>query len=95
MIASIIGRLPGSEQVDVRTRALLHELPGFREPPGREKPRRVDLALVKQNGRRVLASVKWSVRADREEQFAVDFDADARLEDAGEDFDLRLADQRV
>src|SRR5207237_2616646 len=33
---------------------------------------------------------KSSVRADREEQFAVDFEAYARLEDAGHDFDFVL-----
>jgi hypothetical protein len=37
-----------------------------------------------------LASVKWSVRADREEQFGVDFEAYARLEAAGRDFDFVL-----
>jgi hypothetical protein len=37
-----------------------------------------------------LISAKWSIRADREEQFGVDFDAYARLEDAGRDFEFVL-----
>ena len=74
----------------MRTRPLLHDLPGFRPPPAREKPRRVDLAVLTPDGRRVLTTVKWSVRADREEQFAVDFDAYARFDDRGEDFRFTL-----
>jgi hypothetical protein len=35
-------------------------------------------------------SAKWSVRADREEQFGVDFEAYARLEDRGHDFEFVL-----
>jgi hypothetical protein len=49
-----------------------------------------DLGLVARSGRRALVSVKWSVRADRDEQFGVDFDTYARLEDSGEDFDFVL-----
>jgi hypothetical protein len=90
VLAAIIRRAPGGERLDVRTRPLLHELPGFRPPPSREKPRRVDLAVIVPGGRRTLATVKWSVRADREEQFAVDFDAYARLEERGQDFGFTL-----
>jgi len=47
----------------------------------------VDLALVdRSTGRRTLVSCKWSVRSDREEQFASDFRDYAGLEDAGRDF---------
>lgn len=50
----------------------------------------MDLAIVSAQHRRILVSAKWSIRADREEQFGVDFDAYARLEDAGRDFDFVL-----
>ncbi len=86
VLASVIERLPGASGLDVRARPLLHALPGFRPPPGTEKPRKVDLAIIGPDERRVLVSAKWSVRADREEQFGVDFEAYARLEDAGRDF---------
>lgn len=90
VLAVVIERLPGASKLKVSARPLLHSLPGFRPPPGREKPRKVDVAVIGPGKRRVLASVKWSVRADREEQFGVDFEAYARLEDAGRDFDFVL-----
>ena len=40
--------------------------------------------------RRILTTVKWSIRADREEQFASDFAAYVKLERAGEIFDYVL-----
>jgi len=90
VLAALLGRLPGGGPEAVHTRRLLHEIPGFRPPPGAEKPRRVDLGVVRPGGRRALVSAKWSVRADREEQFGVDFDTYARLEGTGEDFDFAL-----
>ena len=90
VLAAVITRLPGASSLAVHPRPLLHSLPGFRPPPGTEKPRKVDLAVVGPGPRRVLVSAKWSVRADREEQFGVDFEAYARLEDAGRDFDFVL-----
>jgi hypothetical protein len=89
-LAFVMRRLPGGSPPVVDSRKLLHELPGFRPPPQGEKPRRVDLGMVTGAGRRVLVSVKWSVRADREEQFGVDFDTYARLEDSGQDWDFVL-----
>jgi hypothetical protein len=90
VLAFLIGRLQNLSKLQVCVRPLLHALPGFRPPPKREKPRKVDLAIVGPKHRRVLVSAKWSVRADREEQFAADFDAYARLEDAGKDFEYVL-----
>jgi len=90
VLASIIQRLPEASRLTVQARPLLHSIPGFRPPPGSEKPRRVDLAVIGPSGRRTLVSAKWSVRADREEQFGVDFEAYARLEDAGRDFEFVL-----
>jgi len=90
VLASIVQRLPGASRLSVQARPLLHSLSGFRPPPGSEKPRKVDLAVIGGSGRRTLVSAKWSVRADREEQFGVDFEAYARLEDAGRDFEFVL-----
>lgn len=75
--------LPG---VTATTRAALHDLGGFYEPRHGEKPKVVDLA-VDRSGRRGLVSAKWSVRADREEQFLTDHEAYSRLERAGEPWD--------
>ena len=85
-------RLVGAEgKVELHRRKFLHELPGFREPAKKEKDRRVDLCLVdKVTRRRTLASVKWSVRADREEQFGADYDFYRRHEVWGEGFDFVL-----
>ncbi|MGH9237207.1 MAG: hypothetical protein ACRD3G_04130 [Vicinamibacterales bacterium] len=90
VLAAIVQRLPESSALQVHARPLLHSLPGFRPPPGVEKPRKVDVAVIRPDQRRILVSAKWSVRADREEQFGVDFDAYARLEDLGRDFDFVL-----
>lgn len=89
VLADVIGRSVAADDLEVHTRRLLHELPGFREPPRGEKPRAVDLAIVSRaiQGRH-LATVKWSVRADREEQFAIDLDTYARHESDGQPFDF-------
>jgi hypothetical protein len=89
-LALLIRRLPGASKLQVKVRPVLHALPGFRTAPRNEKPRTVDLAVIGPRKRRILVTAKWSVRADREEQFAVDFDAYARLEDAGTDFEYVL-----
>jgi hypothetical protein len=89
VIASVVRRMPFSNGMDVRNRALLHDLPGFHPPPPNEKAKRVDLALLAAD-QRILLSAKWSIRADREEQFRSDFEAYARLESAGRDFGYTL-----
>jgi hypothetical protein len=90
VVAAILERLPGGGDLDVMARPLLNAVPGFRSPPRAEKERRVDLAVIAKESRRTLVSVKWSVRADREEQFGIDWEAYARLEDEGRDFDFVL-----
>lgn len=86
-LAMIVRECRGSEALDVYNRSFLHDLPGFREPPKNEKARAVDLAVVsKTTGHRSLATVKWSVRADREEQFTIDLDTYSRLEFDGKPF---------
>lgn len=90
VLAALIQRIPGASGLNVAARPLLHSLPGFRQPPGVEKPRRVDLGVTGAGQRRILITAKWSIRADREEQFGVDFDAYSRLEDAGRDFEFLL-----
>lgn len=87
-VAQLLHRIPGvKDRYDIRTRPMLHQLPGFHPPRGREKPRQVDLALVhRESGDRTLVSCKWSVRSDREEQFGNDFRSYSQLEAYGADF---------
>lgn len=87
-LAAVLHRVPGvAARSEVKVRALLQDVPGFRPPRTGSKQRQVDLALVnQQTGRRTLVSCKWSVRSDREEQFASDFRDYAGLEQAGTDF---------
>jgi hypothetical protein len=91
-VAAILRRLPGvSRNHSVLVRPALHDIPGFNAPRGGDKTKRVDLALVRHvDGRRTLVSCKWSIRSDREEQFASDFEAYARLEASGGQFDYVL-----
>lgn len=86
VLAAVLSRLSIPGVKTVRTRPALHELGGFYEPRGRDKARKVDLALLT-GDRRVLVTAKWSVRADREEQFLTDFEAYARLESSGMPFE--------
>lgn len=85
VIGAILHRLPFSSPLDVRTRVALHELRGFHRPPPNEKIKKVDLGLIS-GSLRTLVTAKWSIRADREEQFMSDFQTYERLESAGEDF---------
>jgi len=91
-VAALLRRIPGvADTHELRIRPLLHDLPGFRPPRAGSKKRQVDLALVRRGtGQRTLVSCKWSVRSDREEQFASDFRDYAELEDAGQDFGYAL-----
>jgi hypothetical protein len=89
VIAAVISRLPYAKSIQIQSRAPLHELPGFHKPAPNEKTKKVDVALIRGN-ERILISAKWSIRADREEQFQSDFEAYARLESSGKDFGYTL-----
>jgi hypothetical protein len=88
-VAAILRRIPAvSDRYEIRVRPWLDDLPGFYAPRVSEKNRQVDLALIRPpDDYRILITCKWSVRSDREEQFATDFDAYARRESAGQAFD--------
>ncbi len=85
VIGAILDPLTFSPPLQSRTRIALHELPGFHRPPPNEKIKKVDLGLISGTFR-TLVTAKWSIRADREEQFMSDFQTYERLESAGEDF---------
>jgi hypothetical protein len=71
-LAAVLTRLPGAEQFEIRNRVAIGEIPGFNPQGPGEKQKKVDLALWN-DSRRILVTSKWSVRADREEQFGTDF----------------------
>ena len=85
VLAAVISRVADPDNRILR-RPLLHDVGGFHVPRGREKGKRVDLAVVDPAGQRMLLSAKWSVRADREEQFLTDFAEYTRLESSGSSF---------
>jgi hypothetical protein len=72
VVAHVVRRICVVPSLDVRTRSLLHELRGFNRVRQGEKANKVDVAVLLP-GRRILVTAKWSVRADREKQFAADF----------------------
>ena len=79
VLAQVVRRTCGLPPTAVRTRTLLHALPGF-NPAGRGgKPNKVDLAILRP-GMRTIVTAKWSVRADREKQFAAEFEEYSKAE---------------
>ncbi|MGI8796787.1 MAG: hypothetical protein ACR2IR_09460 [Acidimicrobiia bacterium] len=86
-LTALIRRLPGAAGYEVRNRVLLGEIIGFNPQGEVEKRKRVDLAIWRSDGtHRTLVTSKWSVRADREEQFKTDFEAYVRV-NTGQPFD--------
>lgn len=72
VIAQVIQRSCGCEDLQVFTRRSLHALPGFNRARTGDKLNKVDVAVIRAS-RRILVTAKWSVRADREKQFVTDF----------------------
>lgn len=72
VLAHVLRRTLKSNTVEVRARSLLQDLPGFSRTRQGEKPNKVDLAILRP-AMRTIVTAKWSVRADREKQFAADF----------------------
>ncbi len=72
VLSQVVRRTVGNPAIELRTRALLHELPGFGREKSGEKPNKVDVAVLGPS-LRTLVTAKWSVRADREKQFVTDF----------------------
>jgi len=72
--------------LEVHVRHPLHKLPGFNRARRGEKLNKVDLAITRPS-MRTLVTAKWSVRADREKQFVVDYDEYIEAESNGERFD--------
>jgi hypothetical protein len=65
-------RRTAAPSLEISTRRLLHDVPGFNRARRGAKPNKVDLALIRPN-MRTLVTAKWSIRADREKQFEADY----------------------
>jgi hypothetical protein len=89
VIAAVLRQLSVTNPIEVKTRVPLHELSGFHAPAPNEKIKKVDVGLVA-GAVRTLVTAKWSIRADREEQFMSDFQTYERLESLGQDFSYVL-----
>ena len=72
LLTHIILRTCTAPNMQVDARRLLHEIPGFNRARRGDKPNKVDVAVIRP-GMRTLVTAKWSVRADREKQFAADY----------------------
>lgn len=90
VLAALIVRCGVAAQNETYVRRKLDDLPGFHPTRRGEKPTVVDLAVMKGPRQRILASIKWSVRADREEQFRADYDDYIRAETENRPFDYVL-----
>ena len=86
VLAHVVRRMAPSTALEVHTRRLLHDLPGFNRARQGDKPNKVDLAVLRP-GRRTLVTAKWSLRADREKQFAQEFFAYVEAESHRERFE--------
>lgn len=73
VLSILITRVAGLPKDRMRLRARLSDLPGYRAPASRRKEKRPDVAIVESGRTRMLVSSKWSVRADREDQFADEY----------------------
>lgn len=74
VLVAIIRRVATGGGLDVAARRPLDELPGFQAVRRGEKRKRVDVAMFQGEQRRTIITAKWSIRADREEQFKTDLD---------------------
>lgn len=73
VLATIIDRLDRGRPPGLGTQTAIEDIRGFRPPRSGDKTEKVDLWVEPEDGPRILASAKWSVRADREKQMRGDF----------------------
>ena len=74
VLAAVAADFDSGAALDVRARCLLSTVPGFVNTRVGDKPNKVDLAIVRRrDGHRTVVTAKWSIRADREKQFAAEF----------------------
>src|SRR5579859_6730219 len=72
VLTQVVRRACNTQNLKLFTRCVLQQIPGFNLPKRGTKDNKVDLAIVRPS-MRTLVTAKWSVRADREKQFASDY----------------------
>jgi hypothetical protein len=83
VLTQVVQRACGLASDEVVTRTLLSDIRGFSLQGS--KPNRVDVAIVRPKARTIVTA-KWSVRADREKQFAAEYTDYARANSIDEQF---------
>jgi hypothetical protein len=84
VLREIVTRVPCARSLSGIARVAIGAVPGFNAPQKGKKAKKVDLLVTDTTtGHRTLVTAKWSVRADREEQFQTDFGEYAMLENSG------------
>lgn len=74
VLSAVVRKFDAASVLDVRPRCLLSSVAGFANTRVGDKPIKVDLAIVRATDRhRTIVTAKWSIRADRERQFAAEF----------------------
>jgi hypothetical protein len=85
VLREIVLRVRCGRPLAAVTRVSIGEVAGFNAPQRGKKAKKVDLLITDSNSNhRTLVTAKWSIRADREEQFLTDFSEYATLENSGQ-----------
>lgn len=84
VLTQVVRRACGLPSNEVVTRTLLSDIRGFSLQGS--KPNRVDVAIVRPEARTIVTA-KWSVRADREKQFAAEYGEYSRANSIDEQFE--------
>lgn len=80
-----------SHGIEARTRTSIADIPGFYAPGAKDKATKVDLVVEHQKWTRpALVNVKWSIRADHEDQLWDDFKEYVRFDRDHRGFDHYL-----
>lgn len=86
VLAHVIRHTLKNPSLGVFPRKPLQDIPGFNRARRGDKPNKVDLAIIRPSMRTLVTS-KWSVRADREKQFATEFSEYVTAESDGKPFE--------
>jgi hypothetical protein len=74
VLCAVVRKFDEAGALDVRARCLLASIPGFANTRTGDKPLKVDLSIVRAaDQHRTIVTAKWSIRADRERQFASEY----------------------
>ena len=91
VLCAVVRAFDAASTLDVRARCLLSTVPGFMNTREGDKPIKVDLAIVREaDQHRTIVTAKWSIRADREHQFAAEFSNYVRAKSDIRPFDYVL-----